>query len=311
MGGIGMAGEDSEEGAHWEALGIDEECASRLGLEDVSLSEGKLASRRAQWLSKLESDPKKMTRALFLACALGMGREVDRLLRAGADANATVAKGHTPLMRAAGAGSVEAIAKLIAHGAKRSEVDDRGWTALMWACEEGRLAVVEALATHPDSGVDAISKDGQMALSLAAGFGSEAAARKMCVSLLKGGANLEKLAELGCSALWMSACRGHAQAIRDWVALGLDPKQPDRDGVSPLMIAAVQGHGKACLALMEMGVDAFEPDALGRSPFEAMDFARMGPEDGVKIRAMSTARLENIKLNGLTAQGSMGDAKRL
>ena len=74
---------------------------------------------------------------------------IERLLKAGADANAAVTEGETALMTAARTGNVEAANVLLAHGAA---VDAReswhGQTALMWA----------AAQRHPDDGSRARSR---------------------------------------------------------------------------------------------------------------------------------------------------------
>lgn len=79
---------------------------------------------------------------------------------------------------------------------------------------------------------------------------------------------MDKVDGFGCADLWISARAGHEQALRDWAALGLDPKRPDKEGVSPLMIAAARGRGKACIALMEMGVDAWSQVRWGHRRFK-------------------------------------------
>ena len=68
-----------------------------------------------------------------------------RLLAAGAKAKVTRWDGETPLMLAAGAGSVEAVKALSQHGADVNVADPtRQQTALMWAAAEGHSDVVGA-----------------------------------------------------------------------------------------------------------------------------------------------------------------------
>ena len=63
------------------------------------------------------------------------------LIDAGADPNAALPGGETPLMTAARTGKAEAVKALLAHGAKvDAREQTRGQTALMWAAAEGNAA---------------------------------------------------------------------------------------------------------------------------------------------------------------------------
>src|SRR5436190_19585477 len=70
----------------------------------------------------------------------------ERLLDAGADANASLPEGETVLMTAARTGKVGAVRALIARGADVHAKESRaGQTALMWAAAEGHVEVIDAL----------------------------------------------------------------------------------------------------------------------------------------------------------------------
>src|SRR5207244_12407545 len=71
---------------------------------------------------------------------------VELLLKAGADPNAAVPGGETPLMTASRVGSLESVKALLSRGAAVDGKEDRrGQTALMWAAAEGHAKVVEML----------------------------------------------------------------------------------------------------------------------------------------------------------------------
>ena len=74
---------------------------------------------------------------------------IELLLKAGADANAALPGGETPLMTAARTGNADAVAALLLHGANVDAKDGwRGQTALMWAAAEGHAAAVKVLLEH-------------------------------------------------------------------------------------------------------------------------------------------------------------------
>ena len=83
---------------------------------------------------------------LWIACSEGRAAMIDRLLRAGANANATLANGETALMTASRTGSLEAVRLLVAHGAQVNAREPmRNQTALMWAVAERHADVTRVL----------------------------------------------------------------------------------------------------------------------------------------------------------------------
>ena len=71
---------------------------------------------------------------------------MERLLKAGADPNATAQEGQTMLMTAALSGKADAVRLLLTRGATVDTKEPyRGQTALMWAAAEGNTAAVDVL----------------------------------------------------------------------------------------------------------------------------------------------------------------------
>ncbi len=74
---------------------------------------------------------------------------IEKLLKAGADANGAAPEGETALMTAARTGNVEAARVLLAHGAPVDARESwRGQTALMWAAAQNHPAMVRELLAH-------------------------------------------------------------------------------------------------------------------------------------------------------------------
>ena len=74
---------------------------------------------------------------------------IDRLLRAGADPNAALRLGETPLMTASRTGNVESVVLLLGRGADpNAKETSRGQNALMWAVSQGHHDVMRVLLEH-------------------------------------------------------------------------------------------------------------------------------------------------------------------
>ena len=85
-------------------------------------------------------------RLLLFVGRMERQKNVETLLTAGADANATLPSGETVLMTASRTGSATAVRGLVAHGARiDAQEHTRGQTALMWAVAQGHAEVVSAL----------------------------------------------------------------------------------------------------------------------------------------------------------------------
>jgi ankyrin repeat protein len=131
---------------------------------------------------------------LIDAARQGNVKEVERLLEAGADVNATNERGETVLMRAAEHGQTEACAFLIAKGADVNAKIEKtrgwaGWTALMRAARNGRTRTCALLIGNcADMGAKAENGDyaGETALTLAVrGVNNSAEAEQFLRSLEK------------------------------------------------------------------------------------------------------------------------------
>jgi len=91
----------------------------------------------------------------YLACQNGSAATIEKLLAAGADANAAVTEGETALMTASRTGNPDAVKILLDHGAAVNAKESwHGETALMWAAAEGHPEAVKMLIEHGAS-VDA------------------------------------------------------------------------------------------------------------------------------------------------------------
>jgi len=152
---------------------------------------------------------------------------VELLLGAGADPNARLRGGETPLMTAARTGNLGPVRALLARGADVNARERRGQTSLMWASAEGHAEVVRAL--------------------------------------LRAGADFRAPLPTGFTPLFFAVREGRTDVVRMLLAAGVDvneamqPKKssggaPSR-GTTPLVLAVENGHFELAVALLEAGAD--------------------------------------------------------
>jgi ankyrin repeat protein len=175
------------------------------------------------------------------------------LLDAGADPNAALRGGETPLMTAARTGRLGPVQALISRGADVNARERRGQTALMWAAAEGHDEVVAAL--------------------------------------LKAGADFRTPLASGFTPLFFAAREGRTEVVRTLLKAGADVNEamqprhasgraPGR-GTSPLILAVENGHFELAVALIEAGADPNDQRA-GFTPLHTMTWVRKPPRgDGI------------------------------
>jgi ankyrin repeat protein len=199
----------------------------------------------------------------------------DKLIRVGADPNATNEYGITPLVLACENGSAAMVGKLLFAGAQHTEpalmtcswtgnpeaiklLLDRGadpnakearqgQTALMWALDQKHLDAARGLIEH-GADVNAHSKNGFTPLLFAAKQGDLDTVRM----LLKAGAKVND----GTPLKNRPAGRRATPATDDG-----DPGVPD--GITPLLMATISGHEDVALLLLENGADPNAADGTG------------------------------------------------
>jgi len=222
--------------------------------------------------------------ALSRATEFGDAGVLAALLSVDSTTDLAASMGLSELHGAALRGSAAEIRKLLAAGANAGARDKWGMTALMWGACSGDEATVGALLESRDAGVDAMSKDGQTAVHIAAvegrasvvgrllSAGADAALRgasrrtllmyaassgdidTVDLVLSSGKAVGVDALDVGeTTALSYAAGLGHVSVVRRLLAAGADAGLRSRKGHTALMSAAKARHADAMTVLLSSG----------------------------------------------------------
>jgi ankyrin repeat protein len=224
---------------------------------------------------------------LYLASQQGHAPVIQALVAAGADIQAGTPNGTTPLMVAAAAGEVDAVAVLIDNGADVNGKDGVRWqTPLMYAAASNRAAVIELLAskgadltaTSKVSDLSNLSREG-------AGFGgnpqgglprAQANAQPPRRQPVPGvdrnyGLNELIIAHGGLTPLLYAVRQGHHESAAALLTAGADVNAASAgDKTSPLLMAIINGHFDLAGTLLEKGADPNALSMQGVSPLYAV-----------------------------------------
>ena len=185
---------------------------------------------------------------------------MEKLLKAGADANEVGTEGETALMTAARTGNVDAAKVLMAHGATVDSRDEwKGQTALMWAAAQNHPDMVQELIAHR----------------------ADVNARSNVVKWERqqSAEPREKWMPLGGFTPMMLAAReGSVACIPILAAAGGDVNAADPDGYTPLILALMNGHYDAAGALLDKNADPNLAHKSGVTPLYAAVDAHTMPE---------------------------------
>ncbi|HUS34219.1 MAG TPA: ankyrin repeat domain-containing protein, partial [Verrucomicrobiae bacterium] len=185
----------------------------------------------------------------------------------------------TPLHSAAHKNDTDAVRKLIKSGADINATNRYGITPLALACENGNSAIVEALLT---AGADANARQrgGETMLMIAARTGN----KSIVEALLKRGADVNGKDKKGQTAIMWAAAEGHAPVVDLLIKKGADFKTAVDGGFTPFFFAVREGRAEVVNVLLKAGVDvneAMQPRRkAGRGPQPGMTPLVLAVENG-------------------------------
>ena len=206
---------------------------------------------------------------LQLAAMNGSASMIDKLLKAGADANAALTpSGDTALMMAARTGTPEAITVLLEAGATVNAKESwGGTTALMWAVSEQHAAAVKLLLDH---GADVNARSNFVAAANGRGFEGRTPAPP------KAEQKVEEFASGWLTPLMFAAREGDLESARLLVGAGANVNAIAGDGKDALGLAIFNGNYDFASFLIDSKSDVNHADTQGFTPlFWAVDRRNM------------------------------------
>ena len=206
---------------------------------------------------------------LQLAAMNGSASMIDKLLKAGADANAALTpSGDTALMMAARTGTPEAITVLLEAGANVNAKESwGGTTALMWAASEQHTAAVKLLLDH---GADVNARSNFVAAANGRGFEGRTPAAP------KAEQKVEEFASGWLTPLMFAAREGDLESARLLVNAGANVNAIAGDGKDALGLAIFNGNYDFASFLIDSKSDVNHADTQGFTPlFWAVDRRNM------------------------------------
>lgn len=197
-----------------------------------------------------------------------LGTHVDAvraLLKGGADPNALMGEGEPVLLTAARAGNLDILKALIEAG---GDVNARerfyGQTPLMWAAIEDHAAVIDELVAK---GADVNARANVLEGEPTWRYGRDSRNGINGEALQNFNTNFSKG---GLTALMYAAREGASGAATALVKKGADIGSADPEGFTPLLLAIMNSHFDTAAALIEAGADVNQGDRAGQTPLFAL-----------------------------------------
>jgi ankyrin repeat protein len=190
---------------------------------------------------------------LLRECATSRMVHVTRLLAIeGIDVNVKDARGRPALVVAATHGVDAVVTALIEAGAEIDATSPDGTSAAFAASSFGHADALKALVSAACD-VDKARNDGQTPAYAAAGAGHGEALDL----LLEAGCDIDRaLPGKAATPLLAAAFNGRARVARALLQAGADPNKCAADGTSALMVASWHGDAAVVRALLDVGADA-------------------------------------------------------
>lgn len=198
---------------------------------------------------------------LIYACNKGYREEVQRLLDLGADVNASLDNGVTPLMYAAQGGHLDIVKILVLNDAKVNQVPENGMTALVSAVLIDSISIAEFLIRH---GADVNRSDYEKVTPLMQAIAN--GNYLMTDMLLYYGADFTRKDIKGTDALMLASFLGLTDIVTLLIEYGADVNSSDTKQHTPLHLAVQNGFIEVVEILVDNGAALEKTDVSGLTP---------------------------------------------
>lgn len=233
--------------------------------------EGVTLDQLKEWLANGADPNEELGNAIV---GLDLGR-IGYLLDHGADVNARLGDGHTPLVDAVRFGFDKIATYLVEQ--RKADVnlaDMSHWTPLMYAAWTDDPDMIRLLAQH-GAQLDATDADGLTALLIAA----QNAKTKSAAALIEAGANTNHAAGSGgYTPLMLASTAGSLTTVELLLKHGAQVNAKNAGGITALMIVAANNQSKIGEALLEAGADPATKSEDGRT---ALSIAQSNNSDAL------------------------------
>ncbi|MDT8401511.1 MAG: ankyrin repeat domain-containing protein [Bacteroidales bacterium] len=200
---------------------------------------------------------------LMIASAEGYTSEVHRLVKLGADVDATDPENISPLIYAVANNNLNTVKALLEYNPNTGIMTNSGESALHIAAKDNMLEIAEALI-RTDADLNLKDRHGATPLHYASAYGYF----YMCDLLIYYNAAIEARSEDGSTPLMAAVYSGQADISDLLLQSGASVNMTDNEGYTPLMIAAQNNDTLVMNLLLGAGsdmeaVNAYKYDALG------------------------------------------------
>jgi len=181
------------------------------------------------------------------------------LLIVGANPNAELSMGCTPIFLSAYIGDVAMMRLLIGTGATVNKQMRNGVSALAVACFRGKLKAVKVLVEEAKANIDVQTEDGTTPLITGVQWGF----KEIVQYLLEKGANVNLCKYNGSSPIIVAVRHRHSELIPSLAAAGGDPDKELTNGATALILASANGDESAAIHLLSMNADIMKRLSTG------------------------------------------------
>lgn len=200
---------------------------------------------------------------LMIASAEGYPSEIHRLIKLGANVDATDYQNITPLMYAVANNNITTVKALLEYGPDTEIMTDAGESALHIAAKDNMLEIAEALI-RAEADINIKDPHGATPLHYASAYGYF----YLSDLLLYYNANIEARDNEGSTPLIAAVYSGQADVSDLLLQSGANANAPDNEGFTPFAIAAQNNDTLLLSLLLEAGAylyatNDYKYDAMG------------------------------------------------